>query len=161
MGKIAIYPGSFDPITYGHIDIIERATKVFDKVVVAVAYDSGKDSLFSVEERKSFIEKVDWPKGANIEVDAFQGLLVEYVLKKKGNVVVRGLRALSDFEYEFQMALINRKLSEKVETMFLMAGENFSYLSSRTMKEIISLGGSAEAFVPKHVEEALRKKLRK
>ncbi len=159
MGKIAIYPGSFDPITYGHIDIIKRATKVFDKVVVAVAHASGKDPLFSVEERKSFIEQVEWDSGTNIEVDDFQGLLVDYVLRKKGNVVVRGLRALSDFEYEFQMALINRKLSEEVETMFLMAGETYSYLSSRTMKEIISLRGSAAAFVPKHVEEALKKKL--
>lgn len=160
MSKVVIYPGSFDPITYGHIDIIERATKVFDKVVVAVAHESGKKPLFSVKERKRLIEQVDWPVGTKIEVDDFKGLLVDYVLKKKANVVVRGLRALSDFEYEFQMALINRRLSEKVETLFLMAGETFSYLSSRTMKEIIALGGSAAAFVPKHVEEALKRKLK-
>lgn len=159
MSKVAIYPGSFDPITYGHIDIIERATKVFDKVIVAVAHESGKEPLFSVEERKQLIEQVDWPAGVHIEVDDFKGLLVNYVLKKKANVVVRGLRALSDFEYEFQMALINRRLSGKVETLFLMAGETFSYLSSRTMKEIIALGGSAAAFVPKHVEAALKRKL--
>lgn len=159
MEKIAIYPGSFDPITNGHVDIIDRATKVFDKVVVAVAHATGKDHLFSVQERREMIEKVDWPHGTQIEIDDFDGLLVDYVLKKKADVVVRGLRALSDFEYEFQMALINRRLSEKVETMFLMAGETFSYLSSRSIKEILSLGGSVEAFVPKHVEDALRKKL--
>jgi len=159
MGKVAIYPGSFDPITYGHIDIIERVAKVFDRVIVSVAHATGKNPLFSVEERRKLIEQVAWPKGIQIEIDDFSGLLVNYVQSKKADVVIRGLRALSDFEYEFQMALINRKLTEKVETMFMMAGESYSYLSSRTMKEIISLGGSAQAFVPPHVEKALQEKL--
>lgn len=159
MGNIAIYPGSFDPITNGHIDIIERAASVFDKVVVAVAHESGKKSLFSIDERKQMVRDVVWSKEINVEVDEFEGLLVDYVQKKKGNIVIRGLRAISDFEYEFQMALINRKLSQNVETLFMMAGETYSYLSSKAMKEIISLGGEASAFVPAHVEEALKKKL--
>lgn len=159
MAKVAIYPGSFDPITFGHIDIIERAGHVFDRIVVAVAHEAGKEPLFSVEERKALIKKVKWPSGVKVEVDDFGGLLVDYVRRSGADVVVRGLRALSDFEYEFQMALINRKLSEKVETMFMMASESYSYLSSRTIKEIILLGGSVKAFVPAHVEKALREKL--
>lgn len=159
MAKVAIYPGSFDPLTYGHVDIIERAARVFGRIIVAVAHESGKEPLFSVEERKALIRKVKWPRGVKVTVEDFGGLLVDYVGRKKAGVVVRGLRALSDFEYEFQMALINRKLSEKVETMFMMANESYSYLSSRTIKEIILLGGSVKAFVPPHVEKALREKL--
>lgn len=159
MGKLAIYPGSFDPITYGHIDIIERAARVFGHIVVGVAHESGKEALFSVSERCEMIRKLKWPRGVKVEVEDFGGLLVDYVRRRKADVVVRGLRALSDFEYEFQMALINRKLSEKVETMFMMASETYSYLSSRTIKEIILLGGSVKAFVPPHVEKALREKL--
>lgn len=159
MAKLAIYPGSFDPITFGHADIIERAAKVFGRLIVAVAHESGKEALFSVAERKTLIEKMRWPRGVKVDVEDFGGLLVDYVRRRKAAVVVRGLRALSDFEYEFQMALINRKLSEKVETMFMMASETYSYLSSRTIKEIILLGGSVKAFVPSHVEKALREKL--
>lgn len=155
--KIAVYPGSFDPITYGHLDIIERGAKVFDKIIVAVLINSSKNPLFSVEERKEMIREATraFP---NVEVDSFDGLLVDYVHKQKANVILRGLRAISDFEYELQIASINRKLSEKVETLFLMSNNNHSFISSAMVKEVARYGADVKDLVPSHVAEALNTK---
>jgi len=154
----AIYPGSFDPLTFGHIDVLNRAVKLFDKVIVAVAINFEKAPLFSVEERVEMIKEVT--KGnKKVEVDMFDGLLVDYAAKKKANIVLRGLRALTDFEYEFQMALTNRKLSEEVETVFMMPSESYSYLSSRVIKEIASLGGDVSDFVPKFIAQRLAQRI--
>ena len=160
MKKIAVYPGSFDPITYGHIDLIERAAKIFDEIIVAVAHNTDKRPLFSVKERVQMLKKTTTHiKG--IIVDDFDGLIVDYVRNKKTNVVIRGLRMISDFEYEFQMALTNRKLDGGIETIFMMPSESYSYISSRLIKEAASLGAKVNAFVPDIVEKNLRKKLRK
>lgn len=159
MKNIAIYPGSFDPITYGHLDIIKRAVKVFDKVIVAVAHDSEKDPLFSVLERVELLKKATSTiKG--VEIDDFHGLVVDYVKRKNLRVVIRGLRMISDFEYEFQMALTNRKLSKEVETVFMMPSESYSYLSSKLIKEAASLGANLKGFVPVFVEKAIKSKLK-
>jgi len=158
MKKIAVYPGSFDPVTYGHMDIIKRALKIFDKVIVAVAHNAEKDPLFIVSERVAFLKKA--LKGIKrVEVDDFRCLVVKYVKKKKATVVVRGLRMISDFEYEFQMALTNRKLSSDVETIFMMPSESYSYLSSKLIKEAASLGADLKAFVPRFVEKKIKEKL--
>ena len=158
MTKQCVYPGTFDPITYGHIDLIKRALKIFSKVIVAVAEDGSKESLFTTEERVALIKKaIANLKG--VEVDSFKGLAVNYVKSKGSYVIVRGLRMISDFEYEFQMALTNRRLSKSVETMFLMPNESYSYLSSKLIKETASLGADVSCFVPKFVEKALKKKL--
>ena len=158
MKNIAIYPGSFDPITYGHLDIIKRAIKIFDKVIVAVAHNSEKDPLFSVSERVELLKKtVRDIKG--VEIDDFHGLVVDYVKTKKSKVVIRGLRMISDFEFEFQMALTNRKLSKDVETIFMMPSEAYSYLSSKLIKEAASLGANLKGFVPNFVEKAIKSKL--
>ncbi len=154
---LAIYPGSFDPVTYGHIDVMERALKVFDRLIVAVAVNSEKHPLFSVDERIEMLKTVTaGMKG--IEVDSFSGLLVGYAKKRRARVIIRGLRALSDFEYEFQMTLTNRKICSDVETVFLMPSEQYSYLSSRMIKEITALGGDVTAFVPDVVMMMLAKK---
>ena len=159
MRNIAIYPGSFDPVTYGHLDIIKRAVKIFDKVIVAVAHNSEKEPLFSVSERVELLKKaVKGVKG--IEVDDFHGLVVDYVRRKNARVVVRGLRMISDFEYEFQMALTNRKLTDDVETIFMMPSEAYSYLSSKLIKEAASLGANLKGFVPGFVEKAIKSKLK-
>jgi len=156
--KIAVYPGSFDPITYGHLDIIKRAVKIFDQVIVAVAHTSEKEPLFSVSERVELLKRAT--KGIKgVQVDDFDGLVVDYVKKRKASVVVRGLRMISDFEYEFQMALTNRKLSKDVETIFMMPSEAYSYLSSKLIKEAASLGANLKGFVPGFVEKAIRTKL--
>ncbi|SEN15645.1 pantetheine-phosphate adenylyltransferase [Lihuaxuella thermophila] len=152
--KIAVYPGSFDPITYGHLDIIERGAKVFDKIIVAVLINSSKNPLFSVEERKEMIREAT-QTFSNVEVDSFDGLLIDYVHKQKANVILRGLRAISDFEYELQIASINRKLSEKVETLFLMSNNKHSFISSAMVKEVASYGADVKDLVPDHVAEAL------
>jgi len=158
MKNTAIYPGSFDPITYGHLDVIKRAVKVFDKVIVAVAHDSEKDPLFSVFERVELLKKAT--RGIKgVEVDDFQGLVVDYVKSKKARIIIRGLRMISDFEYEFQMALTNRKLSEDFETIFMMPSESYSYLSSKLIKEVASLGADLKGFVPGFVEKAIKAKL--
>ncbi len=148
--RIAVYPGSFDPLTYGHLDIIQRSSQVFDKVIVAVVKNRSKKPLFSVEERMDFIKRCisDLP---NVEVDHFDGLLVNFVIDKGAQVIVKGLRAMSDFEYEFQMALLNRKLQPEVETMFLMTDHKYSYLSSSMVKEIAGLGGSIQDLVPENI----------
>ena len=159
MKKIAIYPGSFDPVTYGHLDIIKRAAKIFDKVIVAVAHNNEKEPLFSVPERVELLKKAT--KGVKgLEVDDFHGLVVDYVRRKNARVVIRGLRMISDFEYEFQMALTNRKLTDDVETIFMMPSEAYSYLSSKLIKEIASLGANLKGFVPGFVEKAIKSKMR-
>lgn len=154
----AIYPGSFDPVTNGHLDVIERAAKLFDEVIVAVACNEQKRSLLTADERVDLIEGA--VAGiANVRVSRFDGLLVEFARAQGATAVVRGLRAVSDFEFEFQMALMNRKLDEQIETIFLMPAEKYTYLSSRIVKEISRLGGNVEAFVPASVATALREKL--
>jgi pantetheine-phosphate adenylyltransferase len=157
--KIAIYPGSFDPITNGHLDIIRRATTLFDKLLIAVARNSEKNSLFTVAERMQLIGQViTWP---NVEIVTFDGLLVDFAHATKASAIVRGLRAVTDFEYEFQMALMNHRLQPNVETVFLTAREDYTYLSSKLIKEVASLGGNITSFVPEPVEMALRQRLTK
>jgi pantetheine-phosphate adenylyltransferase len=157
MGKIAIYPGSFDPLTNGHLDVIQRAAALFDKVIVAIAHQTDKHPLFTVEERVLMVKKAV-VEFKNVEVDDFKALLVDYVRSKGARVIVRGLRAVSDFEFEFQMALMNRNLASDVETIFLMPKDSYTYLSSRIIKQIASLKGEINQFVPPHVEAALRTK---
>lgn len=155
--KIAVYPGTFDPVTYGHLDILERALKLFDKVIITIARNTAKDPLFTEEERLILLRQVT-ESYKNIEVDCFEGLLVDYVLQKKATAIVRGLRAMTDFEYELQMALMNQKLNEKVETVFLMPNEKYTYLSSNVVREIARLHGDVSEFVPTAVWKALRQK---
>ena len=159
MNKIAIYPGTFDPVTHGHVDLIRRGVKIFDRLIVAVAHNPDKNPLFTVFERVDMLKEIT--KGMeNVEVDDFGGLLVDYARIKGANVVLRGVRAFSDFEYEFQMALTNRKLASETETIFMMPNESFSYVSSRTIKQIASMNGDITKFVPEIVREYLKKKLR-
>lgn len=158
MSKTAIYPGSFDPVTKGHIDLIQRATQIFEKVIVAVADSVGKKPIFNIEERLDMLKEAT--KGIKgIEVEAFEGLVIEYARKKNTNVLIRGLRMISDFEYEFQMALTNRRLAPDIETVFLMPSENYSFLSSTLLKEAASLGADVSSFVPGFVEGRLKKRL--
>jgi pantetheine-phosphate adenylyltransferase len=154
---VAIYPGSFDPLTNGHVDIIHRGARLFDRIVIAVLINLEKAPLFTVPERVQIARDAfkDWP---NVEVDTFDGLLVDYARKKKANVIVRGLRAVSDFEYELQMALMNRRLNGEVETVFMMPAEPYTYVSSRLVKEVVALGGSVHGLVPDTVEDRLRDK---
>ncbi|HTP65858.1 MAG TPA: pantetheine-phosphate adenylyltransferase [Geobacteraceae bacterium] len=152
--KIAVYPGSFDPITYGHLDIINRGLKIFDQVIVAVAENPGKKPLFSIEERVALIREVLADNG-RATVDTFSGLLVNYVLSKGASVIIRGLRAVSDFEFEFQTAQMNRGISQGVETLFMMTSVPFSYLSSSIVKEVSSLNGPVDGLVPPLVKKAL------
>ena len=156
--KTVIYPGSFDPLTNGHLDVIQRAARLFDNVIVAVARKGEKQALFGPAERKTMIEH-STDNLSNVSVDIFEGLLVEYVEQQSGHAVIRGLRALSDFEYEFQMALMNRSLNDKVETLFMMPRASYSFLSSHLVKEIATLGGDVSAFVTPEVKEALAGKL--
>ena len=156
--RIAVYPGTFDPVTYGHIDIIKRAAKIYDKVIVAVANNEDKNPLFSVEERVSMLKDSVRPL-KNVIVDDFDGLAVDYVRSKGSRVMIRGLRMISDFESEFQMALTNRKLSGDVETIFMMPNESYSYISSKLMKEAAKLGADVKNFIPKKVQILLNKKL--
>ena len=157
MNKIAVYPGSFDPITNGHVDIIKRGLRVFDELIVLIAYNPNKKTIFSLEERVEMIREVirDF---TNVRVDTFDGLLVEYVKVAGANVILRGLRALSDFEYEFQLALINRRLNRDVETIFLMTGYKWFYTSSTIINEAASLGGSVKGLVPEIVNQKLVEK---
>ncbi|MBE9535623.1 MAG: pantetheine-phosphate adenylyltransferase [Proteobacteria bacterium] len=160
MKNIAVYPGTFDPITNGHIDIIKRGARVFDEVIVAVAFNPQKEPLFEIEERVEIIREVtgDIP---SVSVESFSGLLIDYLEKHQAQVILRGLRAISDFEYEFQMASMNRKLASKFETIFMMTGEQYSYLSSSFVKEICRLGGKVDCFVPDKVNTALIEKYSK
>ena len=156
-GRLAIYPGTFDPLTSGHVDIIRRGARLFDQIVVAILLNLDKAPLFSVEERVDIARQVfrDQP---NVEVDTFEGLLVEYARRRGASAIVRGLRAVSDFEYELQMALMNRRLNSDVETVFMMPAEAYTYVSSRLVKEVFSLGGSIEGLVPEIVKTRLRRK---
>ena len=153
----AIYPGSFDPITMGHLDIIERSARLFDEVIVALLLNIEKQPMFTTEERVEMIREVTpW---SNVRVGTFEGLLVHFAVQQQAQFVVRGIRAISDYEYELQMALMNRRLEPNVETVFLMAGEAYSYISSRLIKEVFKLGGSIKGLVPELVEERMRDRI--
>lgn len=154
---VAIYPGSFDPLTNGHVDIIHRGSRLFERIVIAVLINLEKAPLFTVPERVD-IARTAFKDMPNVEVDTFDGLLVDYARKKKAGVIVRGLRAVSDFEYEMQMALMNRRLNGEVETVFMMPAEPYTYVSSRLVKEVVALGGSVHGLVPDSVEARLREK---
>jgi pantetheine-phosphate adenylyltransferase len=155
---IAIYPGSFDPLTNGHLDLIERGSKIFDDLVVAILRNPEKEPLFSLQERRAMLEEMT-VRFSNVRVDTFAGLLVDYAVQQKASAVLRGIRAISDYEYELQMAMMNRKLEPKLETVFMMPAETYSYLSSRLVREIAKLGGSVQGLVPQAVEERLRRKI--
>ncbi len=154
----AIYPGSFDPVTNGHLDLIERGTKIFDRLIVGVLRNLEKEPLFTLDERVEMLREVTrkWP---NVEVDIFAGLLVDYARQRKAGVILRGIRAISDYEYELQMALMNRKIEPQIETVFMMPAETYSYLSSRLVREIARLGGPIQGLVPAVVEQRLRTKV--
>ncbi len=155
--KLAVYPGSFDPLTNGHVDIIERGARLFDRIVVAILVNGEKEPLFSADERKEIALAVfdDFP---NVEIETFDGLLVDYAARQEADVIVRGLRAISDFEYEMQMALMNRRLNRMIETVFMMPDERYTYVSSRLIKEVFALGGSVKGLVPEIVEARLASK---
>jgi len=154
---IAVYPGSFDPFTNGHLDLIGRSTHLFDKLVVAILKNEAKQPMFSVDERQEMLEEVlqDY---SNVEIDNFDGLLVDYAARKHATVILRGIRAISDYEYELQMALMNRRLHPEIETVFLMASEDYSFISSRLVKEVAALGGNVSAFLPPSVEARVKSK---
>ncbi len=158
MSKVAVYPGSFDPFTRGHMNIIDRGIKVFDKVIVAVAHNKSKNTIFTLEERVQILQTL-FEGRKDVEVDSFEGLLVDYVVKRGTNVVLRGMRTVSDFEYELQMALANKTLNNEVETVFMVTDSEFSHISSSVIKEVVSLNGSASHMVPDIVESKLRDKL--
>lgn len=155
---VALYPGSFDPITHGHLNLISRGVQVFDKLVVAVAENVRKQALFSIDERVEMIRESVKEHGDRVQVDRFRGLLVEYARKRKARVVLRGLRAVSDFEYEFQMAHMNRRLNGDLETVFMMTGEEHFYVSSQLVREVATFGGSVAGIVPPQVERRLKEK---
>lgn len=154
----AIYPGSFDPLTNGHLDLIERGSKIFDELVVAVLRNTEKQPLFTPEERKEMLLETT-KSFSNVNVDIFDGLLVDYVARQNAQAVLRGIRAISDYEYELQMALLNRRLDPTIETVFMMPADTYSYLSSRLVKEVFQLGGSIRGLVPEIVEERLQQKV--
>ena len=158
MPTLAVYPGSFDPLTNGHVDIIARGARLFDRIVVAIAVNAEKAPLFTMEERVEIARAVfkDHP---TVEIDTFDGLLVDYVAHRRADVIVRGLRAVSDYEFEFQMALMNRRLNASIETVFMMPAEQYTYISSRLIKEVFALGGRVHGFVPDVVEARLRDKV--
>ncbi|MBI4444485.1 MAG: pantetheine-phosphate adenylyltransferase [Acidobacteria bacterium] len=155
----AIYPGSFDPITNGHLDIIDRARNIFSRVIVAVLLNLGKEPLFTTKERIRMLKQVTshWK---NVQIDTFEGLLVDYAMQKKATVILRGIRAMTDFDYEFQMALMNRRMQPSIETVFMVPAETYSYLSSSLVKEVFSLGGTVNGLVPALVEKELKRKMR-
>ena len=158
MKRIAVYPGSFDPVTNGHLDIIHRALEFVDELIIAILVNPEKQALFTVKERMEMIRNV-LPENHRIEIDQFGGLLVEYVRKKNARMIIRGLRAVSDFDYEFQMALMNRRLEAQIETVFLVPAEQYTSVSSRLVKEICALGGTVRGLVPEDVEKKMKKKL--
>ena len=157
MATLAVYPGSFDPLTNGHVDIILRGAKLFDRIVVAILVNAEKAPMFTMDERVDIAREV-FKKHPKVEVDTFDGLLVDYVQRKGAQVIVRGLRAVSDFEFEFQMALMNQRLQPSIETVFMMPAEQYTYISSRLIKEVFSLGGRVHGLVPELVEQRLREK---
>jgi pantetheine-phosphate adenylyltransferase len=157
--NVAIYPGSFDPITNGHVDLVKRTLRVFERVIIAIASNPGKDSsLFSLEERLQMVREVFRGFKRRVQADSFEGLLVDYAERKQARVIIRGLRAVSDFEYEFQMAMMNHRLKPKLETFFMMTGESEFYISSRLVKEVVGLGGNVSGLVPGNVLTKLVKK---
>lgn len=158
--KSAIYPGTFDPITFGHLDVIERSAELFDFITIAIAIGSSKKTLFTVDERIQMI-KQSTKKFKNVSVKSFKGLMVDYACSEKADAVIRGLRAISDFEYEFQMALTNRRIAENITTVFLMPNEKYTYLNSTLVREIASYGGDVSPFVPPHVLKKLKEKFKK
>ena len=158
MPTLAVYPGSFDPLTNGHVDIITRGARLFDRIIVAILINAEKSPLFSMDERVEIAREV-FRGLPNVEVDTFDGLLVDYVERRQAQVIVRGLRAVSDFEYEFQMALMNQRLNGKIETIFMMPAEQYTYTSSRLIKEVFGLGGRVHGLVPDMVEDRLRRKI--
>jgi len=158
MPTLAVYPGSFDPLTNGHVDIITRGARLFERIIVAILVNAEKSPLFTMEERVDVARTV-FRHLPNVEVDTFNGLLVDYVAGRQAQVIVRGLRAVSDFEIEFQMALMNQRLNGKIETVFMMPAEQYTYISSRLIKEVFSLGGAVRGLVPEVVEQRLREKL--
>ena len=158
MSTLAVYPGSFDPLTNGHVDIISRGGRLFDRIIVAILKNAEKSPLFTMEERVEITRAV-FTHQPNVEVDTFDGLLVDYVERRKAQVIVRGLRAVSDFEFEFQMALMNQRLNPKIETVFMMPAEQYTYISSRLIKEVFTLGGRVHGLVPELVEQRLRGKV--
>ena len=158
MSTLAVYPGSFDPLTNGHVDIITRGARLFDRIVVAILVNAEKSPLFSIAERVEIARAV-FKEHQNVEVDTFDGLLVDYVERRQARVIVRGLRAISDFEFEFQLALMNRRLNSQIETVFMMPAEQYTYISSRLIKEVFELGGRVEGLVPAIVEARLREKV--
>ena len=158
MSTLAVYPGSFDPLTNGHLDIISRGARLFDRIIVAILVNTEKAPLFSMEERVEIARAV-FRDQRNVEVDTFDGLLVDYVARRGAHVIVRGLRAVSDFEFEFQMALMNQRLNATIETVFMMPAEQYTYISSRLIKEVFALGGRVHGLVPDMVETRLREKL--
>lgn len=160
MKRIALYPGTFDPVTFGHLDVIERVSRIYDRVLVSVAHGKEKRPLFNVRERMAMLKRAT-AHLKNVEVDDFDGLVVEHAKKKETNVIIRGLRMISDFEFEFQMALTNRKLAEDIETIFMMTSETYAYLSSKLIKEAVSLGADVKSFVPPFVAKKLKEKLSK
>ncbi len=158
MPTLAVYPGSFDPLTNGHVDIIARGARLFDRIIVAMLVNAEKAPLFSVDERVEIARAV-FKSHPKVEVDTFGGLLVDYVERRQAQVIVRGLRAVSDFEFEFQMALMNQRLNPKIDTVFMMPAEQYTYISSRLIKEVFALGGRVHGLVPELVEERLREKV--
>jgi len=160
MATLAVYPGSFDPLTNGHVDIILRGARLFDRIVVAILLNAEKSPLFSMDERVEIAREV-FKAQSNVEVDTFDGLLVDYVARRHAQVIVRGLRAVSDFEFEFQMALMNRRLDARIETIFMMPAEQYTYISSRLIKEVFTLGGRVHGLVPELVEARLQLKVRR
>ena len=159
--NVAIYPGSFDPITNGHVDLVKRTLRVFERVIIAIATNPGKDSsLFSLEERLQMVREVFRGFKRRVQADSFEGLLVDYAERKQARVIIRGLRAVSDFEYEFQMAMMNHRLKPKLETFFMMTGESEFYISSRLVKEVVSFGGNVSGLVPGNVFRKLVKKFK-
>tara|TARA_B100000427_G_scaffold54552_1_gene42262 strand:- start:19468 stop:19944 length:477 start_codon:yes stop_codon:yes gene_type:complete len=158
MSKKALYPGSFDPITYGHLDIIKRASEIFDELTIAIVDNPDKSPLFSIEERKELIMNVI--EADNVRIDSFKGLLVQYATDNAFQTIIRGLRAVSDFDYEFQMSLTNRRLGENIDTIFFMTDEKYSYLSSSIVKQVCRYGGDISSFVPEEVSLSLKEKLK-
>jgi len=160
MSQKAIYPGTFDPVTYGHIDLIKRASRIFSELIIAVAHNPQKEPLFTVKERVGFLKRAT--SGiSGVIIDDFDGLVIDYARKKKATILIRGLRMISDFEYEFQMALTNRKLAPDIETIFLMPQEGYSYLSSKLLKEAVSLGADISCFVPDFICQEIKSKLKR
>jgi pantetheine-phosphate adenylyltransferase len=160
--RTVIYPGTFDPITYGHLDVLERALNLFDEIIITIAVNPSKKPLFSLDERITLIKQVleTNPEGHRVRIEGFDGLLVNFAREKKASAIIRGLRAVSDFEYELQMALMNRRLADEITTVFMMPHEKYTYLNSTIVKEVSSLGGNISNFVPINVQEALIKKLK-